>query len=733
MSAQPVSGQPLDRTDGPAKVTGQARYAGEYPDEGLLYGSVVSGNVAHGRIRHIDCSAALELPGVIEVLHHLNRPPMAGDDDAYQDQDAADGHPFRPLFNDRVLYSGQPLALVIAESLELARYAGSLVQIDIDPEPHQTDLRDALADAYDSPSELPEPRGDFAKAYASAAFTMDSAYSTPNEHHNPMEPHASTVIYQDDGSLLVHDKTQGTQNSQAFVQEIFKLDKEQVRVCAAYVGGAFGSGLRPQYQLVLAVMGALKLKRSVRVTLTRQQMFTFGYRPRTLQRLQLGADGEGRLLAIRHEATGQTSRFEAFSENVVQWSGMLYRCDNVAMAYQLVPLDVYTPLDMRAPGAALGLIGLECAMDELAEQVGIDPVALRRVNFTDTNGNEGKPYSSKALMDCYEQGARRFGWEQRNPAPRSQQDGHQLIGWGMAGGVWESMQMKASAKARLDAQGRLWVSSATTDIGTGTYTVMTQIAADAAAMAMDDVTFQLGDSSLPTAPLQGGSFTVSSVGSAVRQACQLLRGKLVELAKSRFPALAGMAAEDFQVREGQLHVGEQRFALSDLLQGAEDTALEVQITAEPGSKRQGFACATHSAVFVEVRVDEALGTVRVSRVVSAIAAGRVINPKTARSQILGGVVWGVGMALHEQAEIDHGLGRCMNHNLAEYHIPVNADMGEVEVVFVDEPDDIVNELGSKGVGEIGVVGVAAAIANAVYHATGRRIRDFPLTVDKVLG
>lgn len=732
MSALPVSGQSLDRTDGPAKVTGQARYAGEYPDADLLYASVVCSDVARGRISRIDCSAALALPGVVSVIHHLNRPPMAGDDEPYQDQDAAEGKPFRPLFNDRVLYSGQPLALVIAESFELARYAGTLLDIRIDPQPHQTDLLAALDQAHQAPAELPKARGDFTRAYAAAPFTVDAHYSTPNEHHNPMEPHASTVIYNTDGSLLIHDKTQGTQNSQDYVHSVFNLPKEQVRVCAAYVGGAFGSGLRPQYQLALAVMGALSLKRSVRVTLTRQQMFTFGYRPRTLQRLQLGAASDGRLLAIRHEATGQTSRFEDFTEHVVEWSGMLYQCDNVSMGYQLVPLDVYTPLDMRAPGAALGLIGLECALDELAEQVGMDPVALRHINFADSNGNEGKPYSSKALLDCYTQGARRFGWERRDPKPRSQRDGHELIGWGMAGGVWESMQMKASARARLDASGHLWVSSATTDIGTGTYTVMTQIAADAAGMAVDDITFQLGDSSLPTAPLQGGSFTVSSVGSAVRQACQVLRSKLVELAKSRFPALAAEPAEHFVVANGQLQVAGQVFAFDALLQGADESALEVQITAEPAAKRQGFACATHSAVFVEVRVDEALGTVRVSRVVSAIAAGRVINPKTARSQILGGVVWGVGMALHEQAHVDHTLGRCMNHSFAEYHIPVNADMGDVEVIFVEEPDDIVNELGSKGVGEIGVVGVAAAIANALYHATGRRVRDFPLTVESVL-
>ncbi|WP_425930225.1 xanthine dehydrogenase family protein molybdopterin-binding subunit [Pseudomonas sp. NyZ201] len=720
----PLSGQPLDRVDGPAKVTGRARYAGEYPEPGLLYGSVVSGNVARGRIRRIDCDAALAVPGVVEVLHHLNRPKMAGDDESYEDADAAEGKPFRPLFNDRVLYSGQPLALVVAESLEVARYAGSLVRIEIDAEAHRTDLLAELDNAHDAPAELPGPRGDFAGAFEAAPFKVDATYSTPVEHHNPMEPHASTVIYNADGSLQVHDKTQGTQNSQDYLVKVFDLPKERVRVCAAYVGGAFGSGLRPQYQLTLAAMAALRLQRSVRVTLTRQQMFTFGYRPRTVQRLRLGADAQGRLLAISHEATGQTSRFEDFTEHLVEWSGMLYRCDNVALGYRLVPLDVYTPLDMRAPGAASGVIALECAMDELAQALSLDPLELRRVNFADSNGNEGKPYSSKALLDCYARGALRFGWHSRDPRPRSMQDQGELVGWGMAGGVWEAMQMKASARARLDADGHLWVSSATTDIGTGTYTVMTQIAADAFGMALADVTFQLGDSSLPTAPLQGGSFTVSSVGPAVRQACQALRGKLVAWAKGRYPELAGIDAGAFAVRDGHLQVAGKAYALE---------AMDVRVDAEPSARRQGFASATHSAVFVEVRIDEALGTLRVSRVVSAVAAGRVINPKTARSQILGGVVWGLGMALQEETQIDHGLGRYMNHNLAEYHIPVNADIGEIEVIFVDEPDDIVNELGSKGVGEIGVVGVAAAVANAVCHATGRRVRDFPLTVEKLLG
>ena len=725
-------GQPLDRVDGHLKVTGQARYAGEYPEDGLLHGSVVSSRIAKGRVVRIDASKALALPGVLMVLDHTNRPKVASYDEDYDDADSAEGSPFRPLYNDVVLYSGQPLALVVAENLELARYAGSLVHIDYEEDAHQTDLLSLQGEAHPAPAELPEPRGNFQAELAGAAMSLDLHYSTPNEHHNPMEPHASTVLYQADGSLHIHDKTQGPQNCQSYVQKVFGLEKDQVRIFAAYVGGAFGSGLRPQYQLPLAVMAALALKRSVRVTLTRQQMFTFGYRPRTLQRLQLGAAANGRLLAVGHTAIGQTSRFEDFTEHVVEWSGMLYHCDHVQLTYKLLPLDVFTPLDMRAPGAALGLIGLECAMDELACALAIDPVQLRLLNYAERNQNEDKPYSSKELRACYAQGAERFGWSKRNPEPRSMRHDRQLIGWGMAGGVWEAMQQKASARASLDRDGKLIVSSATTDIATGTYTVMTQIAAEASGISVENVRFVLGDSSLPTAPLQGGSFTVSSVGTAVQQACEALREKLLTVARQTCPAFSGATLEQARFENGVLYVDDAEVSIADLARHSGEEPLQVTVDAKPDEKRNAYATATHSAVFVEVFVDEDLGTVKVNRVVSAIAAGRVVNPKMARSQILGGVVWGVGMALHEETQIDHALGRTMNHSLAEYHIPVNADIGEIDVLFVEEHDPIVNALGSKGVGEIGIVGVAAAVANAIYHATGKRVRDFPITLDKLL-
>jgi xanthine dehydrogenase YagR molybdenum-binding subunit len=727
-------GRPLDRVDGPLKVTGQARYAAEYPGAGLLHGSVVGSSIARGRILSIDASAALALPGVELVLTHENRPPMAADDDSYEDMDSADGSAFRPLFNDRILYSGQPVALVVAANLELARYAGSRVKVEYEAEPHQTDLRAQLADAHLAPAQLPEPRGDADAALAGAPLSIDAEYELPIEHHNPMEPHASTVLPQPDGSLLIHDKTQGPQNCQQYLQKVFKLEAARVRVLSAFVGGAFGSGLRPQYQLPLAVMGALKLHRPVRVTLTRQQMFTFGYRPRMVQRVRLGCSPNGRLEAIIHEATAQTSRFEDFTEHLVEWSAMLYQCDNVRLGYQLVPLDVYTPLDMRAPGACEGTFALECAMDELAYAAAIDPLQLRLANYAETHQSEGKPFSSKELRACYEQGAERFGWHQRPMAARSLRDGRELVGWGMATGVWEAMQNPASARASLSADGRLTVSSATCDIGTGTYTVMTQIAAAELGLPMEQVEFRLGDSSLPTAPLEGGSFTVSSVGTAVKQACQALKAKLWEAARQlEHSPLADAKVEDVRFAGGRLQLGdapERSLALTDIVAAA--GGMDAQVDATPEKAREQYATATHSAVFAEVKVDEALGTVRVTRVVSAIAAGRVINPKTARNQILGGVVWGIGMALQEETFTDHALGRYMNHNLAEYHIPVHADMHDIEVIFVEEHDEVVNALGSKGVGEIGLVGVAAAIANAIYHATGKRVRDLPVTLDKLL-
>ncbi len=734
-------GKRVSRVDGRAKVTGEARYAAEHNTPNLAYGVVVSSGAARGKITKIDATAALSLPGVLQVFTHENLPRVAHSEKRYSDEVAPPGSPFRPLHDGEIKFSAQPLALVVADSFELACYAASLVRVEIAQQAHATDLEKQRKQAYrprkrpgiDAP---PSPRGNADKAFARAAVQVEAAYRAPVEHHNPMEPFATTVIRDEDGTLTVYDKTQGVQNVQRYLCNVFGCSRDELRVVSPFVGGAFGSGLRPQYQVFLAVLAARQLKRSVRVSLTREQMFSFGHRPTTLQRVALGARSDGALDAIVHEAVAETSRFEDYSEVVVNWSGLLYRCDNVRLEHEVAQLDLYTPIDMRAPGAVWGVFAIECAMDELAVKLGVDPVELRLRNYTERDQNADKPFSSKELRACYRKGAERFGWAGRDPAPRSMREGDTLVGWGMASGVWEATQQAASAKAVLTADGRLTVSSATSDIGTGTYTIMTQIAADLLGLPMENVTFKLGDSSLPKAPVEGGSFTASSVGSAVKAVCQRLRERLLRLAKKMDGSpLAGARPGEVTFAEREIRARSdpsRAVSLTEVLRHGRVFAIEEEASGgpEPGQKR--YSRYTHSAVFAEVEVDQDLGVIRVTRVVSAVAGGRILNPKTAESQVIGGVVWGIGMALEEESVIDQAFGRFMNHNLAEYHVPVNADVRDIEVLFVEEEDDVVNPLGAKGLGEIGVVGVAAAVANAVFHATGRRVRELPITLDKLL-
>jgi xanthine dehydrogenase YagR molybdenum-binding subunit len=733
-------GQPQNRVDGRAKVTGAAKYAAEYPARDLAYGVVVSGTIAKGRITAIDTREARAVPGVIEVFTHENAPATARTDRSYRDQVAPPGSPFRPLRSDKIQYSGQPVALVVAETFEAARYAATLVRVEYVAEGHETDMMAIRDQAYAPPKDdgggPAEPRGDAEAAFAAAAVKHEAEYVHHIEHHNPMEMHASTVVWEGDGRITVYDKTQGAPNSQGYIRKVFGLSEEQVRVVAAYVGGAFGSGLRPQYQLFLAVLAARALERSVRVVLTRQQMFSFGYRANSVQRLALGADSDGTLQAIEHDAISNTSRFEDFQENIVNWSGALYRCENTRYSYQLVKIDAYTPMDMRAPGGATGMYALEAAMDELAFAAGIDPVQLRLINYTDKDQNEDKPFSSKALRECFRQGAEKFGWSKRSAQPRSMKDGKWLVGYGMATGLWEAMRQKAAAKATLTAAGKLEVTSATTDIGTGTYTIMTQIAAETLGLAIDDVTFILGDSSLPPAPIEGGSWTAASVGPAVQGACAAVREKLFELARDLDDSpFADSQIEDVTFADGRVHVTRDpsmSLSIEEIMRGSNVATIEQEAGVKPDKESKKYAMYTHSAIFAEVKVDEELGTIQVTRVVNAVAGGRILNPKTARSQILGGVVWGMGMALHEETFTDHNLGRFMNHTYAEYHVPVAADVHDIEVIFVEEKDDVINPLGAKGLGEIGIVGTAAAIANAIFHATGKRVRDLPITLDKLL-
>jgi xanthine dehydrogenase YagR molybdenum-binding subunit len=560
-------------------------------------------------------------------------------------------------------------------------------------------------------------------------------YYVPIEHHNPMELFASTVIYEPSGKLTVYDKTQGVQNVQRYLCYVLEMEPGDVRVISPFVGGAFGSGLRPQFQVVLAALAARALQRSVRLVLTRQQMYVLGYRPGMIQQIELGANVGGTLDAITHEAITVTSQYEDFHRQETGWSGLLYKSAHTKYTHKLARLDLATPCDMRAPSAATAVYALECAMDELAVALKLDPLELRLRCYSDRDQHSDRPYSSKSLRDCYRQGAESFGWDKRNPEPRSMRDGTELVGWGMATGVWEALQVPIAVRIVLTANGHAEVSCATSDIGTGTYTIMTQVVADMLGLPLDNITIKLGDSTLPQSPVEGGSWIAASVSNGIVTTSVAVRDELLRFAKQMPNSpLADAMPDEVVLADGKL-VSKRDVAravpITDAMRhGGVDRIEQEKSTSfdDDGSHAHN----THSAIFAEVKVDEQLGVIRVTRVVSAVAAGRILNTKTARSQIIGGVVWGIGMALHEETLIDHKFGRIMNANIAEYHVPVNADVHDIKVIFVDELDDIANPLGIKGLGEIGIVGVPAAIVNAIYHATGKRVHGLPITLDKLL-
>jgi xanthine dehydrogenase YagR molybdenum-binding subunit len=730
----PYIGMPISRIDGRAKVTGAAKYAAEFTVPGLAHGSVVSSTIAKGRILRIDAGEALRVDGVIDVLTHESRPPMADTDRAYTDETAPHGSPFRPLYDATIRFSGQPVALVLAEEWEIARFAASLVRVEYEKDAPVTNLylqRDQ-AHAVEIPG---KPRGNVENGFAASAVRHEGEYYIPIEHHNPMELFASTVVWEGGGKLTVYDKTQGVQNVQRYLCGVFDMKPDDVRVVSLFVGGAFGAGLRPQHNVALAVLAARALKRSVQLVLTRQQMYALCYRPATIERVAVGANSDGTLNVITHEATAGTSQYEDFARNDTTWSAMLYTSANASYAHKLAKLDLCTPCDMRAPGAATGVYGLECAMDELAVALKLDPLELRYRIYSDRDQNRNIPFTSKQLRECYRRGAQAFGWDKRNPEPRATRDGSELVGWGMATGVWEALHMKTAVRIVLSANGQAEVACATSDIGTGTYTIMAQVAADMLGLPLDSVSIKLGDSTLPHSPVEGGSWTAASVSHAIAATADEVRKEMLRLAKKMPDSpLADTDPENVALADGMI-VNKRDRSRAVSIADAMRCGAVVRIEREKSTdfaEDTTYARNTHSAIFAEVKVDEQLGVIRVTRVVNAVAAGRILNTKTAASQITGGVVWGIGMALHEETLVDHKLGRFMNANIAEYHVPVHADVHDIEVIFVDEPDDIINPLGIKGVGEIGIVGTAAAIANAIYHATGKRVRELPITLDKLM-
>jgi xanthine dehydrogenase YagR molybdenum-binding subunit len=739
-------GDPIDRVDGRLKVTGAAPYAAEVEVADVAHAFLVTSPVATGRITGIATAEARKLPGVLAILTHENAPrlpPQPG----IKDKPSLTDRVLQLLQSDRVLYSNQPVALVVADTLDRARHAAQRITVQIARAPVDVEFAEPRATLEkptqpksSEPSQIKPPditRGDPAAGLAAAELRLSETYATPWETHNPMEMHATTAVWQDPEHLTIYDSTQGIFEVRRKLAATLGLAKENVRVISKYVGGGFGSKGSCWSHVVLAALAARQVRRPVKLMLTRPQMFgPVGGRPATSQRVTLGARKDGTLTLIRHESRSGTSRFDEFVEHVTAPTRALYACPNVFTSERLVRLDIGTPQFMRAPGESSGSFALESAMDELAYALNMDPLQLRLRNHADHDPETGKPWSSKSLKTCYQQAADRFGWARRDPKPGSMRDGDTLIGWGMATATYPASQRPAAAHATLRPDGTALVKAGSQDIGTGTYTIMTQIAADALELPIERVHFDLGDTEMPETPTSGGSATAASVGSAVRRACLALRDKLADLLRGEsasplhdIPAGELAFAGDRLVHKKSASRGEP---LAALFKRHGLTALDAEFKSQTAESRKQYGTRSFGAQFVEVRVDPGLGQIRTSRVVSAFAAGRILNAKTARSQYLGGIVWGLSMGLHEQTVYDRRNGRIMNADFAEYHVPVNLDVPDIDVIFVDEHDPHVNEIGVKGIGEIGITGVAAALANAVFHATGKRIRDLPITLDKLL-
>ncbi|ASU32582.1 xanthine dehydrogenase family protein molybdopterin-binding subunit [Mucilaginibacter xinganensis] len=695
----------LSRVDGRLKVTGKAKYSAEYSVKGLIYGVLVGSTVTKGSLKTIDTKKAEGAPGVLSVLTYLNAPKVPG----YQTDTPPPKGPLKIFYNDQIYFNGQPIALVIADTFERALFAASLVSATYNTDVHQTDLKANIANGF-----APGKGKDYVKgqedAWKSAPVKVEQEYIIPTEVHNPMELHAIIARWDADDKITVWDKTQGVKSTQRTIAQAFKLAPENVQVNSPFVGGAFGAALRTWPHEIAAVLASKAVGKPVKLVLSRADMFTaVGYRPHTWQKVGIGATADGKFTGITHEAAGQTSTYEDFTEGVVNISQLMYACPNVNTKYRIVSLNVNVPTPMRGPGEATGAFALECAVDELSYALNIDPIELRNKNHADTDPLSGKPYSSKFLSEAYKIGAEKIGWSNRKQQPGSLTEKGWLTGYGMAAGMFGAYRSSATVTARMMADGTLVLQTAVTDIGPGTGTAMTSVAADAMGIPASKIRVDLGDSSLPPSPTQGGSQVTSTVGSAVHDAC-------LEL-KEKFKTLAGTGdATNY----------------TQILKQQNLEKLEVTTASKANADMSKYASYSWSVHFMKVLVHPATGVVKIDKAISVADAGTIISAKTARSQMIGGTIMGTGMALMEEAIIDHRYGRLVNNNFVDYHVPVQADIPQVEAYFVNKPDPVINPIGAKGMGEIATIGVAAAIANAVYNATGKRVRDLPITPDKLL-
>jgi xanthine dehydrogenase YagR molybdenum-binding subunit len=731
-------GQPLTRREGLLKVTGAAKFAADNHPPGMLYAVLAVSSIARGRVAALDIQAAKAHPGVVEVMTPANRPALALDPDL-----KADPFMFRLdlLQNDKVRYANQSIAVVIAETLEAATEGAVLLTPRYEEEPARITLEssESFTPAAVGPGfPTKEERGDVARGLADAATKIEVTYETAPQYHNPMEPHAIVAIWEGD-ALSIDTPSQGFAWAKGRLAGLFGMSPDKIHIRSPFLGGGFGSKGVMSGPQVLGILAARMVGRPVKLVLRREQMFgPVGHRAPTRQTLRIGADRDGKLTALDHHTKTTSSTFDDFFEPSSNASHTLYASPAIVTSHEAVRVDTGTPLFMRAPGEASGSIALESAIDEMAHACSMDPLEFRLKNYAEIEPISGRPFSSKALRDCYTQAAERFGWQRRVLAPRQMRDeAGMLVGWGVGTATFPALMFEGHAKAVLRRDGSGVMEIGAEDMGQGAWTALAQIAADSLGLDLDQVDFRSGNSDLPDAGIAGGSAHTATAGNAIHKAGADVISRLAELATSdeRSP-LFGAGNTGVMARGGRLFSRDDesrnesyeniltRAGLSKI-EGHGKGAMDQTAQAE-------YAMHSHGAVFAEVKIDPDLGQIRVTRVVGAFAAGRIINPRMVRSQLCGGMIWGVSFALHEQAIMDTRSGRPMNANFAEYHIPVNADVPSVEAIVVEESDPHVNALGIKGVGEIGVTGSAGAVANAVWHATGIRVRKFPITLDRLI-
>jgi xanthine dehydrogenase YagR molybdenum-binding subunit len=722
-----------------AKVTGKAKFAYEFsepfPKQDLLYGYLVQSTIPNGTLASIDRTAAEHAPGVVAVLTPFNAPKL----NVPPPQPPARRN-LTVLQDANVSYNGQPIAVVVAKSIAEARQGARLLKIKYNAEPAKLDFMGRLGEARWPKQPGKEPagnkRGDVAAGFAEASVTVDQTYVTPIQNHNPMEPHG-TIAWWEGEKLNLYDSTQYISGVKQTIAKLLGLPLDDVRVQCPYTGGGFGSKGSSWSHIPICAMAAKVVGKPVKLALDRDQMFgPVGCRPTTVNHIRLGATADGKLTAMQHDVVMHASVLEDFTEHAAGPTKTLYASKNNAVTEKIVDVNLGICTFMRAPGEAPGTATLEIAMDELAEKLKMDPVQLRVVNYAELDPSHDRPFTSKNLRDCYKQAAERFGWSKRNATPGQRTEGNELIGYGMATATYPANRSPAQAVVRISAAGKVMAGSGTQDLGTGMYTMIAQTAADVFGMDPAQVEVKLGDSRLPKAPVSGGSQSTASVTPAVRDAAQQAVLKVAELAVNDAASpMSGMKTTDIAVKDGKVFAKSAPAAaeaLASLLARNGNKTIEAMGSAEPAESRDAFTSTSFGAVFAEVAVDKSTHMVKVRRIVGTYDIGTLMNTTTGTNQLMGGIVWGVSFALYEEAHIDPVYGRTVNENFAEYHVPVNADIGTIDVTCINIPDAKFSPLGGRGIGEIGITGAAAAVANAIYNATGKRIRHYPITPDKIM-